>query len=385
MRIAIFLRAPEVWGAETSLLTLLSTSAAQAQDITVFLPAKSPLVAVLSDRGIRWRNHEFSTFSSLAKGGLSDGSLFDLARDSVALIRGGWSARKKVAGFDLILTFGLWETPEIALAGRLAKVPVVWDFHVTFAGRLARPAMRGLRVLVSAIVAPSEATFGLVGVTRKPTREHVIRRPVVPGSTDVQKIRTSKRTVVGIFGQIDDRKSVLELLNALIDYQDNVKVSIVGAQPLKGASAYEQQVREFVALRSPTWELKPRTSRVAEEMMKCDYVVNLSKHEAFGRTVVEAILAGTHPIVLSGDGPEEIVNMTGIGTVISSLEELPQAVLNPIDAHTRDVTEHDRRRTAALFAPERVAEEYFEVLGRHALPSRARNKETTNRNNMGRS
>lgn len=370
MRIAIFVKAPEVWGAETSLLTLLSTTTAQEHEITVFLPASSPLVPILDDRSIQWVHHGFSSFSSLSKGGLSDGSLVDLVRDGIALIRQGWSARKKIAGFDLVLTFGLWETPEIALAGRLARVPVVWDFHVTFTGRRARPAMQFVRTLVSGIICPSEATFRLAGVIRNPTREHVVRRPVIPTLLDLPKLVPNPTTTVGIFGQIDDRKSVLELLDALVEHQDAVKVHVVGAQAPEQASEYELRVRDFLARRSPSWELIPRTTRVAEEMSKCDYVVNLSKHEAFGRTVVEAILSGTHPVVLSGDGPEEIVNMTGIGTVISSAADLPAVLLNAAEER-RVVTEDDRRRTAAMFSPEEVAQEYFGHLQIHSRPARA--------------
>ncbi|MEE2567937.1 glycosyltransferase family 4 protein [Pseudarthrobacter sp. J64] len=372
MRIAVFLKAPEVWGAETSLLTLLATPAAKEHEITVFVPSASPLVAELEDRGIRWKSYEFASFRSLEKGGLSDGTVVDLLLDGIALLSNAWRARAKVRSFDLILTFGLWETPEIAVAGRFVGVPVVWDFHVTFTGKLAWPAMRVLRMLVSGIVAPSEATYRLANIRRKPAREHVVRRPVVPVLQDVSTVSKGTKTVVGIFGQIENRKSVLELLNALVDYQDSVKVHVVGAQLPENASEYEHRVREFVAQRAPTWEIIPRTTRVAQEMGRCHFIVNLSKHEAFGRTVVEAILAGAQPIVLSGDGPEEIVRNTGIGSIISSPEDLPSVVFSSTFEHRGSIASDERDRVATMYSPAQVAREYFGHLHGHALSTRQR-------------
>src|SRR5690349_1731298 len=110
MKLAIFLRAPEVWGAERSLLTILSSEAARAHSLDLFISPGSPLTHELDLRGIPWKEFEFVNHASLVSGGLSSASPITLLKDAFRTLRHGIRARKVVRDYDAALTFGLWET-----------------------------------------------------------------------------------------------------------------------------------------------------------------------------------------------------------------------------------------------------------------------------------
>ncbi|WP_416398658.1 glycosyltransferase [Allohahella sp. A8] len=56
--------------------------------------------------------------------------------------------------------------------------------------------------------------------------------------------------------------------------------------------------------------------------------------EHFGMTVIEAIGMGAFPIVLNAAGPREIVQTTGVGDLVGSLEELADKTANYIQNHS---------------------------------------------------
>lgn len=366
MKLAIFLQAPEIWGAETSLLTLLATEAAAHHDIEVYISPDSPLSHELTRLGIDWHTFNFVRHKSLAKGGLRKASLFAICSDILSIAKQAISARAIVSHYDAVVTFGLWETAEIAIAGRLSQTPVIFDFHVTFSGRMGRAALKCIASLARGVIAPSSATYAQAGITQNSKRLRVVPRPVTSLAPATPAVSGNRKLRVGIFGQVDDRKGVLEAITTLAPMAELVTFVVVGAHPEHARTAYENDICELVRQVGRDWEVLERTDRVGELMAQCDVVLNMSRHEAFGRTVVEAAGAGAFPIVMAGGGPEEVVNNMGHGLVVSSWNELSDAVesLSSTFQSGRSVRldANQVESTLARYSPSAIGKQYFDEI-----------------------
>jgi glycosyltransferase involved in cell wall biosynthesis len=96
-----------------------------------------------------------------------------------------------------------------------------------------------------------------------------------------------------------------------------------------------------------------RMSEVSDPLGQSDVILNLSDHEAFGRTVVEGLAAGCLPVCIRSTGPAEIVARVGLGLTIDRSAPELVAALDFIHGR-RDVLEHAR-------AAGPVAAELFDV------------------------
>lgn len=326
MKLAVFLKAPEVWGAERSLLTLLASEPAKDHLIEVFVSPQSPLCEELDRLGIKWTPFDFVVHRSIAEGGLKHASPLSVVFDLFQIVMGGLKARRQVKKFDAALTFGLWETPEIALAGRFSGTPVIFDFHVTFSGRTGQLALKQIMRLVSGVIAPATATYTQAGIESHSLshRQVVVPRPVTTPalSQNTHTMPGPRKLRVGIFGQVDERKGIIEVIDTLRPLVGEIELLIVGVRPIAVRTEYESAVLAKMDDAGPGWTAIPRSTDVSSLMSRCDVVLNMSHHEAFGRTVVEAACVGTIPLVFSGGGPEEIVNDMGVGIVVHSWDDL---------------------------------------------------------------
>ncbi|MFE8884426.1 glycosyltransferase family 4 protein [Pseudarthrobacter enclensis] len=368
MKLAIFLRARDIWGAERSLLTLLESDQADKHDIHVFIHPQSPLGPELDRIGVNWAAHDFLEHRSVAEGGLRHASFKSVAHDLAGIAVQGFKTRRLVSTFDTVLTFGLWETPEIALAGRLSRTPVIFDFHVTFGGRPGQLAIKGIMSLVTGVIAPANATFLQANILEPSAKRKVVVRPVnfpelVQG---LQESPRRRKLRVGIFGQVDERKRVLEVARSLSPLREQLELLVVGTRPEEDQTDYERTVVSEVEGTGSGWAVLPRSNTVANLMADCDVILNMSRHEAFGRTVVEAVYMGAHPVVVSGGGPAEIVQQMGVGTVVSSWDEL-RVVLSTLSGKVAtgesvrvnpDLVKNVRER----YSPSSVAKEYFSAV-----------------------
>lgn len=364
MKLAIFVRAPKIWGAERSLLTLLSSAAARKHEIVVFVNSDSPLVDELKERDIAFLEHSFVQHKSLNAGGLSQGSVRMIAGDIFRVARAAINLSRIVRNFDAAITFGLWETAEVALGSRLARVPCVFDFHVTFGGLRGQLALRGLLWLVNGTIAPSLATYSQAGISTLGKKERVVPRPISSPKASVSIARAPhNRLRIGIFGQIDSRKGILEVVRVLSPLSTSIELWIVGALPPSEASPYENEVVAEVEKIGCGWQVKKRVEDIYSCISQCDIVLNTSSHEAFGRTVVEASYVGALPVVIKGAGPQEIVESTGIGVVVEDLPALADLMREQAILFERGefegVSEVDIRRLQKQFSPETIGQQYF--------------------------
>jgi len=143
-----------------------------------------------------------------------------------------------------------------------------------------------------------------------------------------------------------------------------IRLLIVGGREEDKRSRYENQIRASVAHIGNGSSVIDRVPNVFGLMASCHLVVNASKHEAFGRGMVEAIAAGALPIAIGEAGPSEIIRDAAIGVIVPDSEVLASYLgdlLNgrqPMPRASEAAIESALRR----YDPLNVASEYFDFL-----------------------
>lgn len=355
-RILFVTESREVWGAEESLLLILADVKASGAEVAVALSPGSPLAGRLAEIGVTFIEHRFAQHRALERtGSLSTAGKSDLLRDGFSTLLGALRATALVRRFDVVVPFSLWQTPEFVLACRLARRACVVDVHETFHGSLGKKMVRVLAKLSSGVISPSQHLAEEYGIANA----LVIPRPVIT-STDFENSSKNEGTLtLGIFGQISPHKRVLELVEAVEATGKELRLLVVGGRDTASQSEYERRVRAHVDRLPETSKVIERQRDISGLMNECDFVANVSEHEAFGRTVVEAAAHGAVPLVLEGTGPAEIVRMTGVGHIFDSIDRLAQyAVSNEPDRPSRATIEEVR----SDFSPQTISRRYFDAL-----------------------
>lgn len=331
VRIAVISESKAVWGAEESLLRICSRGQHHGYSPMVVVGLNSPLLSRLEESGIPAIGHRFARHVTLeTKGSLSKSSTRRLIQDFFSICRGALRLLPIIRSCDAVLIFSLWQAPETILAAILTRKPWILDLHETFSGRMAVPIVRRIVKLSRGTISPSRfllEKYGVnytdnIAVVPRPIEISPVEDPETPHlSTDDVDV------VIGIFGQIADHKQVLELAR-VIDAGSTVRTRllVVGGAPVGHRSDYELEVREFVMEMKCGSKVIDRVSEPRTLMSTCDFVINVSKHEAFGRGVVEAIAAKSIPLVLEDSGPAEIVRFTSIGVVVNSIDDIPKVL-----------------------------------------------------------
>jgi glycosyltransferase involved in cell wall biosynthesis len=350
-----------VWGAETSLLALLEYARSNGCEPTVAVARASPLTLSLDSAGIPYIYHDYAPHPALMRtGSLSGARVGDLIGEFLSVLRGAIRSVALLRQYDVVVPFSLWQSLELALGAKLSGTKAVLDIHETFNGRLGKQLVRAIGAICSGAISPSEALAQQYNLSKN---LRIVPRPLpeqqVGSSIPPSQLERSR--VVGIFGQIASHKQVLELVRAVeaATSDERLTLLVVGGTNVSTRSAYEDQVRVAVGRLGGTSRVEDRVSDITPLILQCEYVVNVSEHEAFGRTVVEAIMHGGTPLVLEGTGPAEIVRDTGVGFVFKNVTDLVEFA----STHRADAISEDRRISAlARYRPDHVARQYFHFL-----------------------
>ncbi|MBY4036026.1 glycosyltransferase family 4 protein [Rhodococcus fascians] len=372
LRVAIVTESASVWGAEKSLLVLLDQFTHLGIETTTVVADGSPFGDVLQSRGHHFVRYRFAKHPTLSKGSFSSASLADIAAEPFNIVSSAVRLARILKNFDLILSFSLWQAPEAIIAGRIRATPCILDLHETFSGNQSGKLIRAIGRFSSGIIAPSVSIVRNSGLTLG-AKVRVIGRPVEINHSQKRGSHTERPLTVGIFGQIVPHKGVHQLVDAVEAMPEgSIQLMVVGgAKESDLRTPYEAELRNRVSKLSNS-EFIDRVSAVDEYMRHCDMVVNLSKHEAFGRTVVEAIGCGAYPVVLDGSGPAEIVDATGVGKILGSAEELEsflKSVCQPSGQESLDELFRDRANwpnTIDQFAAGSVGKRYAAALMSYA-------------------
>jgi glycosyltransferase involved in cell wall biosynthesis len=216
---------------------------------------------------------------------------------------------------DLLVANDLSGNLDVALAGRLAHRPVVLDLHDIVRPGFGRRVLDVAAGLATLTVANSRATA--VTVTPGSRRSVRVIHPGVdlqrfhPGRDETMRAEMGASTsevLVGIVGRIDADKGADVVVEAVARIDDpTVRLAVVGAAYDDG-QVFEQRIRERATiLLQDRVRFMGRRSDTPAIIRNLDVLVNASRAEPFGLTVLEAQASGVAVVGSDAGGIPEFV------------------------------------------------------------------------------
>jgi glycosyltransferase involved in cell wall biosynthesis len=361
-------------GGELALLRLLP--ALDEIDPHVVLAEDGPLVQRLEAAGVSVEVLPMAESArGLRRGQVGLGTLLS----PQALRTAGYALRlaRRLRRFrpDLVHTNSLKAALYGGVAGRLARVPVVWhvrdriadDYLPALTVRIVRAAAKRLPWIV---IANSQTTLETLGVAG-----FVVPSPVEPMPPRPDR---SGPLLVGIVGRIAPWKGQHLFVQAFADaFPGGPEQAVVVGEPIFGddEETYFEDLRRLGTTLGLDGRLELAGYRedVAAELGRLDVLVHASVlPEPFGQVVAEGLAAGLPVVAAAAGGPAELIedDVTGLlyppGDAGALAECLRRLAADP-ELRVR-LGRAGRERVAAL-SPERVAAQVTAVY-RQALVRR---------------
>lgn len=274
---------------------------------------------------------------------------------------------------DVVHTNSLKAALYGGVAGRLARVPVVWHVRDRIDDDyLPRPAVRLVRlaaeILPTAVVANSQATLATLPRRQQGSVVYnaVVPDPVEQTAAHEQRIRTE--LTVGIVGRLAPWKGqdvFLESFAAAFRGSD-VRGRVIGSA-LFGEDEYARSLRRRVEELGISTQIEFRGFRedIWSELADLDVLVHSSvTPEPFGQVVLEGMAAGLPVVATNAGGPAELIT-DGVDGLLVPTANAP-ALASALE-RLRDDRELRRRLGAAArersrdFTPERTAARMLEI------------------------
>jgi len=323
-----------VWGAQLYLLDQVEPLHARGIELTLASPLDSPFAEEWVRRG--WPLVELPV---RLHGGLrrADGSgrrpgPVALARDGVAMVRSAWRLARVGRRFDLLHSYALRSHLEVALAARLARRPSVLDLVNIVRPGIGRQVLRMTGRLATLTVANSAATAAVLG---SGVRTRIIQPGIdlgrfCPGPAD-RALRGELSSdpdapLVAIIGRVDERKGVQILVEAMGRLQGPAAAAhlVVVGDAGTGPVAFAEGVRrDAEALLGDRVRFVGRRSDIPQILRSIDVMVNASRAEPFGLSVLEAQACGTAVIGTDAGGIPEFVEHGVTGLLVPPFEVPP--------------------------------------------------------------
>lgn len=354
-------------GAEVALARLLPALAETTP--VVILGEDGPLAQRLRAEGIEVRILELDRATrKFGRSGVVPG----LGALRAALSTGTYALRLarllKDLDVELVATNSLKSALYGGVAGRLARIPVVWhlrdriadDYLPSSAVRMVRYAARRLP---RGIVANSAATLSTVGLEPSATVQ-VVGDPCPAEEFALERTTDPVHLTIGIVGRISPWKGQDLFLRAFADAfpEGEVRARIIG-----GALFGEEALSEELAGLAHDLGIADRVaflghvSDVPHQLAALDIAVHASTiPEPFGQVVVEAMAAGTTVVAADAGGPAEIVTdgVDGLLYAMGDAHALAACLARlAADPELRLALADRGRTTAEHYAPGRVAAE----------------------------
>jgi glycosyltransferase involved in cell wall biosynthesis len=244
--------------------------------------------------------------------------------DAVAVGRSAWRIARLARGYDLVQSHSLWAHLEVALAGRLARRPVALDLHDIVEPGMGRNVLGLAASLASVTIANSAATAATVTGRNRHVR---VVHPGVdsarfhagPADPAVRAMLSAhpERPLITIAGRVDPNKGVdvvVEAVGRLGD--DGPCLAVVGREHI-GSADYAAGLRARAAeVLGPRVRFIPPLDDVPAVLRASDVLVNASRHEPYGRTVLEAQACGTSVIGTDAGGIPELIDHGTTGLLV---------------------------------------------------------------------
>ena len=364
-RVLVVTESLSVWGAERTLIELAKNVDRETVALTFLVARESPFARVLEEMGFPVILHRFAAHPALVKyGSLGSANLPTLLHEVFASVIGGIRLSRYARKFDALLSFSIWQSIETLIAARVGGAKFVLDVHETFSGSKGHTVTRALAKMSDLVIAPSESVLMRSGIVIG-SKVVVIPRPVGHPAVMARSSAVVLPLTLGVFGQIAPHKGIAQLVSAVASIETGtVRLLVVGGRQHDSQSEYEQEVRAAAAVVGSNTEVIDAVPSVFELMNLCDFVVNASDHEAFGRGVVEGIASGSTPVAIGEAGPSEIIRATGIGVILESLADVAP-FLEAVKDGSETVTQVglDERVEALLrYDATVISHQYFELV-----------------------
>jgi glycosyltransferase involved in cell wall biosynthesis len=317
---------PMVWGAERSLLSLAPLLRQHGVALTLASPP--------GDFSEAWTAGGYShvAFPVANRQGLRapDGgrpSPRVLAREVSETLGTARRLARLAKSFDVIHSNSLWAHLDCALAGRIARRPVVLELHDLVRPGLGRRVQRTAVRLASCTIAVSRAVGESVG--GRPINLHVVPQGVdverfQPGPSDaLWRARLSSNPgepIIGVVGRVDPEKGIRTVLQAMTMLDGPASCShlaVVGAPALDDGS-YEAELRaEAAGILGDRCRFVGPVDEVPAVLRSLDVLVNASTSEPFGLSVLEAQACGVPVIGAASGGIPEFVTDGETGLLVA--------------------------------------------------------------------
>ncbi|MGQ0434746.1 MAG: glycosyltransferase family 4 protein [Microthrixaceae bacterium] len=254
-----------------------------------------------------------------------------VAREFATVTRSAVMIARRARRFDLVQSHSLWAHLETAIAGRLTRRPVILDLHDIVDDGAGRSVLNAAARLATATLANSAATARTVshaGGTTAIVHPGVDIRRFHPGPGD-PRIRAElsanpSAPLVAIIGRVDPNKGVAVLVEALARVAAPLPaphLAVIGREHVgssEGAGAL--RVEATARLGDRVRFLPPRDD-IPDVLRSIDVLVNASRHEPFGRTVLEAQACGVPVIGTDAGGIPEFVEDGCTGLLVPPFDE----------------------------------------------------------------
>ncbi len=347
-----------VSGAERVLISLAPEMAHLGYEMVLGCPPGSPFGEIWSELGLQTIDLPAPSYGGLRRpGSKRRPSPAKMATDADKMLSSAKHMASLAAEYSLVHSNSLWGHLEAAVAGRLARRPVVLHLHDMVLPGFGRYVLGAAVGMSSAAVAISQAVASCVPAF---ARSRVVVQPngidhhrfspdhpegslpSVPGPVD--------SPLVGIVGRIDPEKGVHEVVRAVARLQERGLRPrlVVAGEPTTSGDYYDRVHAEATLLLGDRVSFLGQVSDASGLMAGLDVLVNASRSEPFGMTILEAQACGTPVVAAAGGGAVEIVEdgVTGLlfppGDDAALAGAISQILENPSLARSLSTSARDR-------------------------------------------
>jgi glycosyltransferase involved in cell wall biosynthesis len=331
--------------------SLLDIAEANREHGAVALLEDGPFVAALETRGVRVLRIDGGAVLRRIK----KSSVLPRIGPLVAVVRTARAVAAAARSYDLLYANSPKSFLVAALAGVIARKPVVWHLRDILGGGHFSAA--NVRVMIAAanwravrVVANSRATAdAFVAAGGNQSLLTVVHNGIDAAPFDALAPETRREVraelgvpvdvfVVGCFSRLHPWKGQAVLLDA-VERMPGVHALLVGGALFSGEAPYEAELRARSELPSFAGRVHMLGARddVPRLLAACDVVVHPSVlAEPFGRVIVEAMLAGRPVVATDAGGVPEVVTDGETGVLVPPGDA--QVLGEALDALRADAT-----------------------------------------------
>lgn len=371
-RVLVVSQAHELWGAERSVLGLAPRLTALGIELRLAAPATGPFPDAWRAAGYEHVPLDLPEHRGIrAEGGGRPGA-GALAAELTTVGRWTTAIARLAGGAHVVHSNSLWGHLETAVAGRIARRPVVVELHDLVAPGAGQRLLRAASRLARVTIAISRSVAAGVGGAD----DHRVR--VVPQAVDVRRFAPGSRDarqraelgpadvpLVGVVGRLDPEKAVhviVRAVAALPPPHDRTALVVVG-RPFQPGNYARELRAEASRLLGSRVRFIDHVDDVPALLRALDVLVSASPAEPFGLSLLEAQATGVPVVAARGGGVPEFVadGSTGLlfepGDVAGLTEELDHVLSDDalaqklaLVAREQAVTSHDLDGRAQIFA-----------------------------------